>query len=192
MPQQEVISNKDVASGNLPRGLVLKVSFLTIDLGTHEEVGKVVMKKAIIVDVDLTLVGDTPFDMERCHSFSYLKEWHINTLQAEKLEVGVELVKFLHAGGFDLVIMTARDVTGRGELMMKLKELGIHRLFAEILMRESIDNGKPSEYVKGKMIDAVAGKYNFLFAMDDANHALYRNRGIKVFDANNWNGKEVK
>ena len=48
------------------------------------------MKKAVIVDVDLTLVGDTPFDMDRCHSFSYLKEWHINTLQAEKLDVGVE------------------------------------------------------------------------------------------------------
>ena len=180
-----------VASGNLPRGLVLKVSFLTIDLGTNEEVGKVVMKKAIIVDVDLTLVGDTPFDMERCHNFSYLKEWHVNTLQAEKLEVGVELVKFFHGAGFDLVIMTARDVTGRGELMMKLKELGIHRLFTEVLMRESVDNGKPSDYVKGKMIDAVAGKYKFLFAMDDANHNLYRGRGIKIFDANNWNGKEV-
>jgi hypothetical protein len=28
--------------------------------------------------------------------------------------------------------------------------------------------------------------------MDDANHNLYRSRGIKIFDANNWNGKEVK
>ena len=177
--------------GICPEALDLKLYFLTIDLGTHEEVGKVVMKKAIIVDVDLTLVGDTPFDMDRCHDFSYLKEWHGETLKAEKLEIGVKFVKFLHAGGFDLVIMTARDVTGRQELMMKLKELGIHRLFAEILMRESIDNGKPSEYVKGKMIDAVAGKYNFLFAMDDAHHALYNKRGIKVLNANNWNGKEV-
>jgi hypothetical protein len=41
------------------------------------------------------------------------------------------------------------------------------------------------------MIDKVAHKYNFVFAMDDANHALYNNRGIKIFDANNWNGKEV-
>ena len=75
--------------------------------------------------------------------------------------------------------------------MIKLKELGILRLFAEILMRESIDNGKPSDYVKGKMIDKVAHKYNFLFAMDDANHALYNSRDIKVLNANNWNGKEV-
>ena len=149
------------------------------------------MKKAVIVDVDLTLVGDTPFDMERCHSFSYLKEWHINTLQAEKLEIGVELAKFFHDAGFQLVIMTARDVTGRQELMVKLKELGIHRLFTEVLMRESVDNGKPSDYVKGKMIDKVAHKYNFVFAMDDANHNLYRSRGIKIFDANNWNRKEV-
>ena len=177
--------------GICPGALCLKLYFLTIDLGTNEEVGKVVMKKAVIVDVDLTLVGDTPFDMERCHSFSYLKEWHINTLQAEKLEVGVELVKFFHDAGFDLVIMTARDVTGRAELMMKLKELGIHRLFSEVLMRESVDNGKPSDYVKGKMIDKVAHKYNFVFAMDDANHNLYRGRGIKIFDANKWNGKEV-
>lgn len=148
------------------------------------------MNRAIIVDVDLTLVGDTPFDMERCTDPAYLQEWHTNTLQAEKLEVGIDFVKFLHAAGFTLVIMTARDVTGREELMMKLKELGIHRLFSEVLMRESVDNGRPSDYVKGKMIDSVANKYNFLFAMDDANHALYRNRGIKVFDANKWNGKE--
>ena len=149
------------------------------------------MKKAVIVDVDLTLVGDTPFDMDKCHSFEYLKEWHGETLKAEKLELGVQLAKFFHGAGFDLVVMTARDVTGREELMMKLKELGIHRLFTEILMRESVDNGKPSDFVKGKMIDAVADKYNFLFAMDDANHNLYRSRGIKIFDANNWNGKEV-
>ena len=83
------------------------------------------MKKAVIVDIDLTLVGDTPFDMERCHSFEYLKEWHGETLKAEKLDVGVQLAKFFHAGGFELVIMTARDVTGRQELMMKLKELEI-------------------------------------------------------------------
>jgi histidinol phosphatase-like enzyme len=150
------------------------------------------MKKAVIVDVDLTLVGDTPFDMERCHSFEYLKEWHGETLDAEELELGVKLVKFFHQQGFTLVIMTARDVTGRQELMMKLRELGIAHLFTEILMRESVDNGKPSDYVKGKMIDKVADKYNFLFAMDDANHGLYRGRGIKIFDANKWNGKEVQ
>ena len=149
-------------------------------------------KKSAIIDVDLTLVTDTPFDMERCQSFEYLKEWHRETLRADKLEVGVSLVKFLHGAGFSLVIMTARDVTGREELMMKLRELGIAQLFTEILMRESIDNGRPSDYVKGKMIDAVADEYNFLFALDDANHGLYRSRGIKIFDANFWNGKGVK
>jgi len=149
-------------------------------------------RKAVIVDVDLTLVGDTPFDMERCHSFEYLREWHINTLQAEKLDFGLKLVRFFHEQGFKLVIMTARDVTGRQELMMKLRELRIAHLFTEVLMRESVDNGKPSDYVKGKMIDAVADRYNFLFAMDDANHNLYRSRGIKVFDANKWNRKEAK
>lgn len=75
--------------------------------------------------------------------------------------------------------------------MIKLRELGIAHLFDKVLMRESIDNGKPSDYVKGKMIDAVEGEYNFLFAMDDANHNLYRSRGIKVFDANFWNGKGI-
>jgi hypothetical protein len=129
--------------------------------------------------------------MERYHSFIYLKEWHLETLRAEKLEVGVGLVKLFHQMGFQLVIMTARDVTGREELMIKLRELGIAHLFDKVLMRESIDNGKPSDYVKGKMIDAVKGEYNFLFAMDDANHNLYRSRGIKVFDANFWNGKGI-
>lgn len=165
-----------VALGNLPQGLRPK--------------GENMKKKAVIVDVDLTLVGDTPFDMERCHSFEYLKKWHRETLKAEQLDLGLKLAKFFHQQGFKLIIMTARDVTGRQELMMKLRELRIAHLFTEILMRESVDNGKPSDYVKGKMIDAVADKYNFLFAMDDANHGLYRERGIKVFDANNWNGKE--
>jgi FMN phosphatase YigB (HAD superfamily) len=167
-----------VALGKLPRGLRTE--------------GKNMKKKAAIIDVDLTLVTDTPFDMERCQSFEYLKEWHRETLRAEKLEVGVGLVKFLHGAGFKLVIMTARDVTGREELMMKLRELGIARLFDKVLMRESVDNGKPSDYVKGKMIDAVEHEYDFKFALDDANHGLYVSRGIKVFNANNWNGKEMK
>lgn len=149
------------------------------------------MKKSFIIDADLTLVGDTPFDMERCDCPEYLREWHIETLKAERLEVGVGLVKLFHEMGFCLVMMTARDVTGREELMIKLHELGIAELFSEVLMRESVDNGKPSDYVKGKMIDAVAHKYKFLFAMDDANHNLYHSRGIKVFDANFWNGKGI-
>jgi hypothetical protein len=150
------------------------------------------VKKAVIVDVDLTLVGDTPFDMGRCKDPAYLREWHTNTLEAEKLEVGVGLVRVLFDMGFKLVIMTARDETGRQELSMKLRELGIARLFEKVLMRESVDNGKPSDYVKGKMIDAVEHEYDFKFALDDANHGLYVSRGIKVFNANNWNGKEMK
>lgn len=152
--------------------------------------GKDMRKKAVIVDVDLTLVSDTPFDIDRCQSPRYLKEWHNETLKAEKLEVGVKLVRILYEMNFKLVIMTARDVTGRKQLMIKLQELGLAGLFDEVLMRESVDNGKPSDYVKGKMIDAVDHKYSFKFAVDDANHGLYAARGIKVINANNWNGKQ--
>jgi len=165
-----------VALGKLPWGLRTE--------------GKNMKKKAVIIDVDKTLVTDTAFDNDRCHSFEYLKEWHKETLKARELEVGVKLVAILHQMGFKLVIMTARDVTGREELMMKLRELGIARLFDKVLMRESIDNGKPSDYVKGKMIDAVEHEYDFRFALDDANHGLYVSRGIKVFNANNWNEEE--
>lgn len=147
------------------------------------------MKKAVIVDVDLTLVGETIYDMALARNVEYNAMWHVETLKAEKLEVGVEMVKILHKMGFALVVMTARDEPGRKELKMKLRELGILHMFDKIMMRDSQDNGLPSSYVKGKMIDTCRGKYKFLFAMDDANHELYRERGIKIMDANNWNGK---
>jgi phosphoglycolate phosphatase-like HAD superfamily hydrolase len=147
------------------------------------------MKKAIIIDVDLTLVTDTPYDMAQATSAEYNAGWHRQTLEAKPLELGVQLVEFFHGLGFALVVMTARDEPGRPELNVKLRELGIHHMFTEILMRDSVDNGKPSAFVKGKMIDACRDRYKFVFAMDDANHDLYRERGIKVIDANNWNGR---
>lgn len=145
------------------------------------------MKKAVIIDVDLTLVTETPYDMAQAKSEDYNAGWHRRTLEAQPLELGVQLVKFLYGLGFALVVMTARDEPGRRELNNKLRELGIQHMFTEILMRDSVDNGLPSSYVKGKMIDACHGKYKFVFAMDDANHELYKERGIKIIDANNWN-----
>jgi hypothetical protein len=147
------------------------------------------MKKAVIVDVDLTLVTETEYDMAQAKCDKYNAMWHTETLKAAPLEIGVKLVEFMHQMGFALVIMTARDEPGRRELNIKLRELGVLHMIDKIMMRESIDNGLSSSYVKGKMIDACAGKYKFMFAMDDANHDLYRERGIKIFDANSWNGK---
>lgn len=146
------------------------------------------MKKAVIVDVDLTLVRETEYNMKLARDAEYNMKWHIETLKAEKLEIGVEMVKLLYKMGFALVVMTARDEPGRRELNTKLKELGILHVFEEIMMRDSVDNGLSSSYVKGKMIDSCSN-YKFVFAMDDANHDLYRERGIKIIDANYWNGK---
>lgn len=146
------------------------------------------MKKAIIVDIDLTLVAETEYNMEFAQDAEYNMLWHIETLKAEELEIGVEMVKMLYKMGFALVVMTARDEPGRRELNTKLRELKILHMFDKIMMRESVDNGLSSSYVKGKMIDACRG-YEFVFAMDDANHDLYRERGIKIINANFWNGK---
>lgn len=143
---------------------------------------------AVIVDVDLTLVSETQYDMAQARSVEYNLKWHADTLKAKPLEVGVWMVKHLHFLGFKLIVMTARDEPGRRELNIKLRELGILHMFDEVMMRDSIDNGLSSSYVKGKMIDACKDGYNFVFAMDDANHELYRERGIKVLDANRWNG----
>ena len=145
------------------------------------------MRKAVIVDVDLTLVSETPYDMDLARDAEYNARWHLATLKAERLEVGVEMVKILYHMGFALVVMTARDEPGRRELNKKLRELGIFHMFDKIMMRDSADNGLSSSYVKGKMIDACRGEYRFLFAMDDANHDLYKKEGIKVIDANFWN-----
>jgi len=144
--------------------------------------------KAAIVDVDLTLVGDTPFIMEKAHDAAYLQEWHKNTLQAERLDVGVDFIKLLHASGFKLVIMTARDLTGRKELHQKLVELGIADLFHRIMMRHTHENGLPSGIVKRRMINDVDHIYDFKFAVDDSNHDVYKSLEIKVIDSNKWNG----
>lgn len=147
------------------------------------------MKKAIIVDVDLTLVSETEYNMELTQDAEYNMFWHNQTLKAEKLEVGVGLVKVLYTMDFKLVVMTARDEPGRRQLNTKLRELGVLHLMDKIMMRESVDNGLSSSYVKGKMIDACSEMYNFVLAMDDANHDLYKERGIGIIDANRWNGR---
>lgn len=147
------------------------------------------MRKAIIIDVDLTLVTETPYDMDQTMNMEYNASWNLKTLEAKPLELGIQLVEFFHGLGFALVVMTARDEPGRAHLNTKLRELGVHHMFSEILMRSPVDNGLPTWTVKGKMIDACSNKYKFVFAMDDANHDLYRERGIKIFDANNWNGR---
>lgn len=144
--------------------------------------------KAAIVDVDLTLVGDTPFIMEKARDAAYLKEWHKDTLKAERLDDGVEFIKLLHESGFKLVIMTARDLTGRKELHQKLVELGIAHLFHRIMMRHTHENGLPSGIVKQRMIEDVDHIYDFRFAVDDSNHDVYNGLEIKVIDSNKWNG----
>lgn len=144
-------------------------------------------KKAVIADVDLTLVGDTHFDFSQAYNLEYLRSWHVRTLTAKKLTLGVDLVRYFHATGFKLVVMTARDTQGMYELKRKLVELEIYHMFDHIMMRTMNELGLSSSIVKARMIDQLAHKYNFMFAMDDANHDMYRERGIKIFDANNWN-----
>jgi hypothetical protein len=151
---------------------------------------KVVKREGtVIFDVDLTLVTEIEYDFSQCMELEYNLRWAKETLKAQPLDLGVRLLKFISSQGYRIVIMTARDEPGRPELNAKLRELGILHMIDKIMMRRISEYGLPSSVVKGRMITDLESEHKFVFAFDDANHDLYRERGIKIFDANNWNGR---
>jgi len=152
---------------------------------------KMVVKRegTVIFDVDLTLVTEVEYDFSQCMKLEYNLRWAKETLKAQPLDLGVKLLKFISSQGYRIVIMTARDEPGMPELKQKLKELGVLHMIDKIMMRKISEYGLSSSVVKGRMITDLESEHRFVFAFDDANHDLYRERGIKIFDANNWNGK---
>lgn len=149
--------------------------------------GEKMKKKAIIVDVDLTLVGDTHFDADQQYDREYLRNWHLRAYKAESLPVGLNLVRLFHEAGYALIVMTARDTTGRQLLQKRLREENLLHMIDKIMLRKMREQSLPSSVVKQRMINDCADKYHFVYAIDDSNHQMFRENGIIVVDSNQWN-----
>ena len=150
--------------------------------------------KAVLVDIDGTLVTLTDFDYDvfktddRSVIDEYLKFWDKETLNAEALVKGVELLKEFKEKGYTLVFLTARGQGCRKYTRMKLKEIGVLDMVDSMWHRPLKWEGKKSSLYKETMIRMLMKKYDFEWAMDDedANLEMMERMGMKVLDAKSW------
>lgn len=151
------------------------------------------MNKAILVDVDGTLVSVTDFDYSVFDKGSeavseYLKVWDKSTLDASVYSEGVRIVKEFKAMGYTIVVLTARGVSCKKYTMKKFKEMGIDGVVDSVWHRPLAWEGKSSAAYKEHMIKKLSKKFNFHFAMEDEdkNIAVMTAAGIRVLDAKTW------
>ena len=140
-------------------------------------------KKAVLVDIDGTLVTVTPnWSLERN------SEWVMETLKAEKLEGGVALLTAFYLMGYQLVFLTARGQECKDNTWKKFRELGIDHMVDSMWHRPNAWDGVPSSEYKDHMIKKLKKKFDIVFAMDDEdkNLQVMRNHGLVVFDAKKW------
>ena len=152
------------------------------------------MQKAVLVDLDNTLLSKTP--EEEIPGFTryspeYWQKWYEMTMTARALPKGVEKFWELKTAGYQMIAVTARGSAGLGRplTIKKLREIGIWKGLDGLWMRPiSMEGMAPSEF-KNLIIPRVerARGVRFAIAMEDTNHAVMRRHGIKVIDANEWN-----
>ena len=151
------------------------------------------MKKAVLVDIDGTLVGITEFDYSVFGKGEevvkeYLKEWDKKTMEAKVLEGGVEKLMEFKEMGYKLVVLTARGQSCRKFTAKKFKEMGIDDLVDSVRHRPVRWEGKNSALYKEAMIKMLMKKYDFEWTMEDEekNMEVMRRAGMKVIDARQW------
>ena len=151
------------------------------------------MNKAILVDVDGTLVSVTDFDYSVFDKGSeavsqYLKVWDAKTMEASVYSEGVRIVKQFKEMGYTIVVLTARGQSCKKYTMKKFKEMGIDTLVDSVWHRPLAWEGKSSASYKEHMIKKLSKKFNFHFAMEDEdkNIAVMTAVGIRVLDAKTW------
>jgi len=151
------------------------------------------MNKAILVDVDGTLVSVTDFDYSVFDKGSeavsqYLKVWDAKTMEASVYSEGVRIVKQFKEMGYTIVVLTARGQSCKKYTMKKFKEMGIDTLVDSVWHRPLAWEGKSSASYKEHMIKKLSKKFNFHFAMEDEdkNIAVMTAAGIRVLDAKTW------
>lgn len=158
-------------------------------------------KKAVLVDIDGTLVTLTDFDYgvfnkkddeteeeKEVRVVEYLKFWDKDTLNARAIDGGVEQLRMFKENGYALVFLTARGQGCRKYTEMKLKEIGVWEMVDSIWHRPLRWEGKKSSIYKEAMIKMLAKKWDFEWAMDDesANLEMMERMGMKTIDARNW------
>lgn len=158
-------------------------------------------KKAVLVDIDGTLVTLTDFDYgvfakrddeteeeKEVRVVEYLKFWDKDTLNAKAIVGGVEQLVMFKNMGYELVFLTARGQGCRKYTEMKLKQIGVWEYVDSIWHRPLRWEGKKSSLYKEAMIKMLAKKWDFEWAMDDedANLEMMERMGMEVIDAKVW------
>lgn len=140
-------------------------------------------QKAVLVDIDGTLVSVTPnWSMERDD------QWVQETLNAEGLDGGIAMLKAFKLMGYELVFVTARGQSCKTNTWKKLRELEIDHLVDSMWHRPlKWENVSPSVYKK-EMIKMLQKKYDIQWAMEDEdlNLDIMKSLGLNVIDAKVW------
>lgn len=157
--------------------------------------------KAVLVDIDGTLVTLTNFDYsmfddregetkeeKAVRIAEYLKFWDKETLNAKPIDGGIEQLKKFKEMGYTLVFLTARGQACRKYTEMKLKEIGVWDMVDSIWHRPLRWEGKSSDIYKEAMIKMLMKKWEFEWAMDDEekNLTIMKKMGMKTLDARTW------
>ncbi len=139
--------------------------------------------KAVLVDIDGTLVSVTPnWSMERDD------QWVEETLQAEPLDGGIAMLKAFKMMGYTLVFVTARGQSCKANTWKKFREIGIDDMVDSMWHRPNKWNGISSRKYKEHMIIMLMKKYDLKWAMEDEepNQEMMRSLGLNVIDAKRW------
>ncbi len=149
------------------------------------------LKKAVLVDVDGTLVSLTDFDYSVFDKGEeeikgYLAMWDARTMDACVYSDAVEMVKKFKEMGYVIVVLTARGQSCKKYTMKKFKEMGIDELVDSVWHRPLAWEGKSSASYKEHMIKKLSKRWVFEWAMEDEekNKEVMKKAGMKI-----WHGR---
>lgn len=148
---------------------------------------EVVKKKAVLVDIDGTLVRITEnWSMDRD------LEWVEETRSAEGYKVAVELVKRFKEQGYVIIVVTARGQSCFEATKYKFEELGMNELVDVMIHRPQKLKHEKSSVYKNEMIKFLKKYYQIVFSMEDekGNQAMMKKHGIEIIDATMWHRVE--
>jgi len=145
--------------------------------------GGVMKEKAVLVDIDGTLVSVTEnWSAERD------LEWVEETMNAVGYKFAVELVKKYKKMGYKIVIVTARGQSCKENTVKKLKEIGVYE-FVDVMMHRTrkYENTRSAVW-KDAAIKMLKQRYDFVFSLEDeeGNQKVMRRHGMIVIDAKVW------
>ena len=145
--------------------------------------GGVMKEKAVLVDIDGTLVSVT-------ENWSAEKdlEWVEETMNAVGYKFAVALVKKYKKMGYKIVVVTARGQSCKVNTVKKLKEIGVYELVDVMMHRTTKYEGVKSSDWKNAAIKMLKYKYDFVYALEDenANMDVLRRHGMVIVNARIW------